>query len=361
MAQPVALALLTTAVLLVTYADALHVHSPRPEESDEVELQVLRSDRAAAESAVEDVAFPHADSFYHAKGDGSRASRALEAVMPILWVHVPKTGSSFLNTLINLPGACPGLPEDTWISSKTFGPRFLQNFTEHHGGFAGINKACPGISMRRGMFGHQGIGLTNDPSLKDLSVKGKLFTFLRQPEQRIISAYSDYTTESRRNGSIANLRNPQRSWSWTRATLPTNIRDFARVTNGCAVRMLTRANFSCGVAPLPTKSEVLAAQERLRNDFAFVGITEKWELSMCLLSKMYSVPCHSYQFYDTRPSGGTHNASVNYDAPRILGGFRDSYDGALYQTGLEIFHENLVKYQVSHSTCKACFQEAGLQ
>merc|ERR1740129_445460 len=35
---------------------------------------------------------------------------SVQAVSPIEWVHVEKAGTSFLNTLMHIPGSCPGLP-----------------------------------------------------------------------------------------------------------------------------------------------------------------------------------------------------------------------------------------------------------
>merc|ERR1719284_879526 len=55
----------------------------------------------------------------------SQVDPSLQAVMPIEWVHVPKTGTSFLNTLIHIPGACPGLPADFDVSSFEDRDQFL--------------------------------------------------------------------------------------------------------------------------------------------------------------------------------------------------------------------------------------------
>merc|ERR1712190_434882 len=44
------------------------------------------------------------------KLDKALPAERLAALRPIAWMHIPKTGGSFLNFLIHLPGNCPGVP-----------------------------------------------------------------------------------------------------------------------------------------------------------------------------------------------------------------------------------------------------------
>merc|ERR1719277_1021130 len=55
------------------------------------------------------------------RGQKPQVDSSFDGKLPIEWVHVPKAGGSFLNTLIHIPGACPGLPPDLYVSEKSMG------------------------------------------------------------------------------------------------------------------------------------------------------------------------------------------------------------------------------------------------
>ena len=44
------------------------------------------------------------------------------------------------------------------------------------------------------------------------------------------------------------------------------------------------------------------------NDFAFVGLTEEWDLSVCLFHRMFGGECHVREFLDVRPGSTPHYA-----------------------------------------------------
>ena len=57
-------------------------------------------------------------------------------------------------------------------------------------------------------------------------------------------------------------------------------------------------------------------------------------------------------FEDMRPHSPGETAAVIYeDADTIA----DPYDMPVYEEAVRVFKENLVKYDVSEETCKACF------
>ena len=67
---------------------------------------------------------------------------------PMYWLHIPKCGTSFYNTLVQMPGNCPGMPEN--LSATTAGFTYSGwNFIEMNPGsfpFAGANFtvwSCP--------------------------------------------------------------------------------------------------------------------------------------------------------------------------------------------------------------------------
>ncbi|CAK0869524.1 unnamed protein product, partial [Prorocentrum cordatum] len=110
-------------------------------------------------------------------------------------------------------------------------------------------------------------------------------------------------------------------------------------------------------APTPmihsTGCRFQAQEDRLMNLFAFVGITEKWDLSICLFNAKYNNPCKSNQFDSSFHVNSTTEAHGWYDTD-ALDGFVDKYDGRLYDRALQMFEEDLVRFGVSEENCNRC-------
>jgi len=279
--------------------------------------------------------------------DAESQRERLQAARPIAWLHVPKCGSSLDNFMIHLPGICPGVGEDVVISEETMGIAHNSYFKTHYDplGEAG---ACPGSFSTWG--NHNGAGPTWDEQYA-----GHCFVMLRQPEQRLLSGYH-YSQHS-----------------WPESLPASNELQYAERIQGCAVRMITRgggpkAKQTCGgqYTGLPTWDEVALAIHRIRTGCAFVGITDQWPLSMCLGHRIFGGKCRVTDFVDGRMTtkGGGETTKIAPD-PHLydlkpLSNFTDPYDGALYQAALEVFQENLLRYNVSMEACQPCFEEAGV-
>jgi len=282
----------------------------------------------------------------------------LQRVLPIFWVHVPKCGSSFINTLIHLPGACPALPENLYVSQSTLGAIFLRNFIRTYE----PQHKCPGLSRIDFATGHAGIG--GAPALPYEQSKGRYMIMLRQPEQRLISAYGDLHDVARgwspqHPGAVAD---PGSSWGGIKdfnGTMP-SLPDFARNNSGCTVRMLSRGGLVCGGhnGP-PTEEEVALAKHRLGTGFSYVGLTEHWALSMCLFNAMFKLGCHRRQFADARPGRDKLQGNEGYSLARLQG-VVDRWDDRLYEEGVRIFNANMERFNVSESSCQPCWRQAGL-
>merc|ERR1719188_2977225 len=165
---------------------------------------------------------------------------------------------------------------------------------------------------------------------------------MRQPEQRLISNYNWVNSGDRDSGN--------------------SLQEYAEVNQGCAVRMLTHPNNNpgydgpyCGDMSQPlTKDDEDLAKLRLA-EFAFVGLTDEWELSICLWRAMFGGLCYGSGFEDTRlPKGWKHPM---HDTT-VLNGFVDSIDGELYLKAKEIFRAKLQLYGVSDASCKPCWEHA---
>ena len=106
-----------------------------------------------------------------------------------------------------------------------------------------------------------------------------------------------------------------------------------------------------------TEADVPVALKRLREGFAFVGLQEEWELSICLFHVKFGGPCRQVEFLNTRP--GNHSVRSQYNTS-ILNGWVDEMDRIVYEEAQRIFLNDLLSFGVSHETCQRCYQEAGL-
>lgn len=288
----------------------------------------------------------------------------LAASKPLKWMHVPKCGSSFISALVNV--GCKGVPLD---------PKGVQHLT--YVATPSLVQACSGLSLlpNRVLGAHFSISSEQE---YETTYKGHGVIMLRQPEQRAISMYN-YASE----GGIF-YDDPRLAGGMDRAAVANfwaseikskfgNHSEFLAKNAGCVVRMLTMpqlaipfildltgwASCNCwgehGTAPVPTVSQVQLAKNRLRG-FAFVGILEEWELSMCLFHAMFGGRCVAEEFVDARPG---QRSSKNWDTS-VLEGVTDPYDGGVYTVGNTMFQERLKSYGVSHETCKPCYAEAAV-
>merc|ERR1712107_180151 len=100
--------------------------------------------------------------------------------------------------------------------------------------------------------------------------KGRFMIFFQQPEQRLLSHYYFSRANARRG-------------SKEQRTYLKDLKAMKTYCSGTATKMLTRRGKQVCSAP-PTRAEVNQARIRLRIGFSFVGITEMWNLSICLFN-----------------------------------------------------------------------------
>eukprot|EP00931_Biecheleriopsis_adriatica_P079634 TRINITY_DN53019_c0_g1_i1.p1 TRINITY_DN53019_c0_g1~~TRINITY_DN53019_c0_g1_i1.p1 ORF type:complete len:305 (+),score=22.51 TRINITY_DN53019_c0_g1_i1:74-988(+) len=255
--------------------------------------------------------------------------------LPIEWVHVPKAGQSFLNTLIHIPGVCPGLPEDLIISVESTGgyprggglPRLAKRFEEMYKPALTCNRSTWDLRRIR----HEGINAV--PGFN--AGKGRFMAFFRQPEQRLLSDV--YYSRQVTGGHGLTLEEALVSRS------------------GLQTKILTRSD---PFTPLPpSRAEVEEAKLRLQTGFSFIGLTEKWKLSICLFNTMFNQACRSLQFANLHRTHG--KTSSTYDITQLKG-WRDPYDTELYNIAVKMFEASLTKHNVNESSCEPCWRQAGV-
>jgi hypothetical protein len=280
----------------------------------------------------------------------SRPTGLLKESVPLAWTHIPKTGTSLINSLVRLPQVCSNVP----IGDQVFGPT-EEGYIDFCDEFPNWAEDCPGLAqpLKQKLGAHVPVGST----FADL-YDGHGVIMLRQPEQRMISMYN---YEVNRMSASKGVQEGLDSLG---------LIAYAKATAGCAVRMMTKdgEGHPAWDVCLGTDSDVefvqrlqvsnadvIEARRRLRR-YAFVGITDQWALSTCLLHAMFGGDCHPAELVNVRNHS---DGSGLYDTS-VLQGFVDEVDGPLYEEGLSIFEKNLQQHGVSEITCEKCFERAGI-
>jgi len=283
---------------------------------------------------------------------------------PVYWLHIPKCNTGFARSLmLFLPNMCSQMSpaaHDMLMDAENpiviFWQIKLLNTScedECQGDLGDLRSVgyYPGYN-----FGdHSGIG-----SIYSQYVKGHGTVILRQPEQRLLSAWND----------------DYHSWPFLFFQRdPNDVAEFASVVGGCVTKMMTRSQISyghgtslhddpvkmlenvsaCGDPHTVTTEEVGQAVSQLREGFIFVGILEQYDLSMCLLHAMFGGQCNSLELENTHSSS---NTSSYYDTS-VLDGWVDINDGIVYAEGKRIFEQNLKLYGVTEESCsESCYKAA---
>jgi len=294
-------------------------------------------------------------------------------LLPIEWIHIPKTGTSFLNTLKEVPGACPCCPADMGKRYDLF------------------RLGCCNASVFDTEFFEDSV----HPAIEDLpggfeAGKGRFMTFMRQPEQRLLSMVSfeasgpgtetittpGMTLDDKkvffggwatkmlvRGGNTAKtLSDDDTNFLKNRINFTKNAR-FPNLQNEAVVDGTAWDQFMKDYGgflfPLTVShAEVEEAKARLQTGFSFIGMTSRWSLSVCLFSVMFNQPCRAGQIKNVRPSSDNHQTT--YDIT-VLNGWRDPYDSELFDVATEVFEANLKRYNVNNFSCQRCWREAGVQ
>jgi len=259
---------------------------------------------------------------------------------PMFWLHIPKCGTSFYNTLVHLPGNCPGWPVNLSVGDEFFRKNDPKCFEVE------ARRKCPEWCDQR-LLHCDGPLLTDTHELLGLekyqTYKGKIVAIFRQPEQRFLSSWYD---------DVDLFRADPSTWVCGTNITPGWLMDmdqFKARWGGSATQQLV-GKFNA------TQADVPMALERLREGLAFVGLQEEWSLSICLFHAKFGGPCRKLEFLDTRPG---KNVASTYDTT-ILNGWVDEMDRPVYAEAINMFKADLEKFGVSHESCTACYEEAGL-
>eukprot|EP00931_Biecheleriopsis_adriatica_P063345 TRINITY_DN38336_c0_g2_i2.p1 TRINITY_DN38336_c0_g2~~TRINITY_DN38336_c0_g2_i2.p1 ORF type:complete len:432 (+),score=86.41 TRINITY_DN38336_c0_g2_i2:55-1350(+) len=267
------------------------------------------------------------------------ASPEQRALQNIRWVHIPKTGTSFIATIWNYACGQREPPLDLGVSpNATLGCVNCYDWALMDR-YPSADYCQPGLLSAEFTTSHAPI--TRELTEKeDLQVIG----FFRRPSQRLISAYynglhaNGFTQEGNRllvEECGLNGRHPGAGC-------------YARYPGiaGCSARMLTGATcaepLSSSGAPSSFDGGRLRLSEALKSldAMAFVGLTERWDESVCLFHRMFGGRLSTAQLLDMH-MGRQHQD--RYDEAE-LEGFVDEVDEEIYRAAEKRFEALLAMH-----------------
>jgi len=288
----------------------------------------------------------------HEPAEGTMSSAGSSEIMPpvngtfrtldvkrIAWLHPPKVGSSFVNTLFG--HACPGMKNDEYITRKMYDVIVLFKIKEIPDEWQ-----CPFLEDGSRALdlhcSHKAITWQKSPCNYWGWSKDHFIMILRQPEQRILSGFVHD-----KHGAGANMSHLTQL-------------EYATIVQGCMVRMLLgwkcydRKKMNISTV---TDEHITKAIKHLDEGFAFVGILEEIELCVCLFHAIFGGVCRSAEFVNIRPAYDR----IRFDRPKmgatadhdisVLKGWFDRIDRPLYDHAVRVVHSNMDKYGVNRDSC----------
>jgi hypothetical protein len=279
------------------------------------------------------------------------AAARLELLKPVVWLHIEKCGSSFQNLLEQFTELWEGC---AWGEKAAAAEENGFSIFDSVGTMKTIMADCPTtVGSLCALEDQCAVTATVDETSSftysstcrhagmDLLYtvnQGHTVSMFRQPEQRIMSGfYNDFHSYD--------------------STLPEpTALVYAQYIQGCQTKMLARHMdldtpiTVCANGDAPTEQETALAVTRLQEGIAFVGITDEWDLSVCLFHAKFGGACKATDFVNSRP--GTNSTASLYDTS-ALQGFVDVSDHVVFKEVQRLFAADLARFGVTATSCEA--------
>jgi hypothetical protein len=258
-------------------------------------------------------------------------------INPIYYLHVPESGSGFATTLAR--HACGDeLSQDVAVLD----PSKLEE-----------ESTCNSSKFKRFVSGHDPLDVREDADLAHVVM------MVREPSQRVLSGYFNdlhacpdlrvkynchesggaYTCDgdaANENGGM--VRDPE-------AIPPL---EYAKCVENCTSNMMT-GRFCSDSGPVNV-DQALRTVSRL----GFVGLSEKWELSICLWHKRFGGRMVPAELERLRPgvvrSVMGRNGTYNVDS--LLGSWSSNSDKLVYEAAVRRFWWEIERYEVDQEACE---------
>mmetsp|Transcript_4537 Transcript_4537/g.12712 ORF Transcript_4537/g.12712 Transcript_4537/m.12712 type:complete len:379 (-) Transcript_4537:155-1291(-) len=292
-----------------------------------------------------------------------------QLIRPVIWLHIPKCGTSFGTTLVHY-GCGKLLPENYSALSiaKSFpfselrpvpcmfhGKEVAWNNTRV-ASTCKWNAVCgkqPGFNELP--FGHvseihemlwpppsmrppgPGQSWGAIPNVSDLYLR-KVACMFREPRQRMISHWYF----AHRQGSSAEI--------------PSEFAQFVRCYSALATQMILGIPGvywnTCMDRAFKSvdKGQAIRIVEGRVRQFGFVGLADHWAISVCLFHVMFGGDCKAVEFDQLRK--GSNRTALAYNVTAFGIDEYDSMDHDTYRVASEVFFDNVIKHGVHRNLCQ---------
>jgi len=261
----------------------------------------------------------------------------------IRWLHVPKTGTSFGNTVWHY--GCPDLPSNVSLAN------YSSNYERRLNADYPLSD-CP-LLMDHSPGTHKPVGVEE---WKD----NTFVTMFRKPSSRVCSAYNygkqcvmDCNPEN--DKSCFQVRKLDNAWYWLLHRGETCAYMYASSdlleygsqadTKGCATKMLIGQ--PCNAPENLTHEQVHLALSRIQK-LAFVGLQEEWSLSVCLFHRIFGGPppgeaakMIELETESLRETDSEAADNANCSDQSLLEELTDTADSQLYSLAETIFWDQV--------------------
>jgi len=253
----------------------------------------------------------------------------------VYWLHIPKTSTLFATTALTYACGESVVPAEATSRLTRSGPPILKHDCQ---GRLSHKQCCSAAPADHTRWFHDPlpwpeVGLPN---------VGNVVMLLREPRQRILSAYFYLrATNGKCCGRVWGWSGPSSFSAFRAAALHANSTTFLALpgASGCQTKMLVGRGCMDSVAV--TSQEVDRAVSFIRHTAAFVGIVEEYTASVCLWHERFGGSIVSSEEVAIKLSSSSHPP---YDtSPASMGGFVDRADEQTYNAGVLRFHLELSK------------------
>jgi hypothetical protein len=299
------------------------------------------------------------------------APEQAESALPtrrLAWMHIPKTGSTFVNTISHWTDVDNELPVDASVEDADIGDplnMFLKKYLTYS--WRKFDRIADGTPPMSTGFGHRALtSAIYEPWV------GEWVGMFRTPLSRARSHYTHIVMKGQPEAMHATcaslypgteLMSTEQALGVSGGAAPfhagLSVKMLAGQESGmCGFMHCTNVNASNTTWPYANSAtwtvqngcqtpgtivpDVDLAIARL-DGFKFVGLQEEWKLSVCLFHTLLGGECFAVE--DSVSRAGKYNGTAT--------GGDDPYDDALYAAVEKRFRSDLLKHGVTEESCRS--------
>jgi len=237
---------------------------------------------------------------------------------------------------------CPSIPE--WVT--------VQEPAYFFGNWSGF--------CRKGVFGSF---VSDHLPLPSPQVVPQVVTMVREPMSRILSGYFDNDERLHDCRPLRDKHSCAKRGACqgdvhegsARITNPAviDVVAYAKCVASCAANMYS--GHRCGDYAKPgAENQVVAGRIQ---KFAFVGLTEEWDLSICLFHAKFGGSVTPAELYNVRPGVHQKNTTVQNQmwqmaANQLRAWWQGSADTLVYETAKQRFWRDLSTHNIDRESCR---------